>query len=31
VRQGKFMEVQWSNTVALALMHTDALTLHYNL
>jgi 8-oxo-dGTP pyrophosphatase MutT (NUDIX family) len=31
VRQGKFMEVQWSNTVALALMHTDAVTLNSKL
>lgn len=31
VRQGKFLEVQWSNTVALALMHTDTVTTHSNL
>lgn len=26
VRQGKFLEVQWSNTVALALIHPDVVT-----
>jgi hypothetical protein len=31
VRHGKFLEVQWSNTVALALMHTDTVTPHSNL